>query len=196
MSLFSFISTANIPIRSTRQRGFLVPLRERKDAQCNSAPNRRVAPMMAGGGPVRSTETDTPQKKFLDQLKGLEKVRIIVRNPVGILEAIATFDGLFFAKIPSGEYANLIDPVNNLDMHILLSGFRGVRFDIGVSRSKSKAPTYAIRLLGADKDDVVVSAFVQWDREPEDISPERIQVWKDLKAEYVKDDGDTFFFDE
>lgn len=155
----------------------------------------RLAPI-ALAGPVRSTETDTPRKVFIDKLKALEKVRLIVRNESGILEAVASFDGLFFATIPSGEYANLIDLKNNLDMHLLLDKVSGARFETGVARSASKATTYNVRILASDKETVALSVFLQWDKDPEDIAQHRIDAWKSLKAEYVKDDGDTFFFDE
>lgn len=146
--------------------------------------------------PTRTTVADTPQKEFLDRLKALKKVRIVVRNPTGILETVATFDSLFYLTMPAGEYANLIDHRLNLDMHILLSGFTGVKFEVGVSRSKSKAPLYTLRLLGEDKKTPAVSVFIMWDKDPDDIEQERIQAWKDLKADYVTGEKDTFFFNE
>lgn len=112
------------------------------------------------------------------------------------MESIATFDGLFFASIPSGEYANIIDMSINLDMHLLLEGVSGARFDIGVSRSASKAPTYAVRLLAKDKKNVALSVFMQWEKDPTDIEPARIEAWQQLKKDYVKGDDDSFFFDE
>lgn len=154
------------------------------------SPKVRVTTMQ---GPARSTECDTPVKKFLDKLKGLERVRLIVRNEAGILEAIGTFDGLFFATIPSGTYANLIYPKDNLDLHLLLEKVTGAKFDVGVSRTASKAPTYAIRILGSDKETVVLSVFLQWDKEPEDIAEARVECWKNLKQEYSPE-SDTFFF--
>lgn len=147
------------------------------------------------GGPKRTTEADTPQKEFLTRLKALGRVRLVVRNPVGILECVGTFKSLFFASIPSGEYANLIEPSQNLDMHLLLSGFTGVKFEIGKSRSKVPAPLYSLRLYGDDKETVALSVFVMWDKEPTDVEPERIDAWKKLKADYIKDgESDTFFF--
>lgn len=160
------------------------------------AKSKRVASITMAA-PERSTVADTPQKEFLERLKSLGKVRIVVRNEVGILESVGTFDSLFYATIPSGEYANLIDLKSNLDMHILLSGLTGVRFEIGVSRSKSRAPLYTLRLLGKDKKSPAASVFVMWDRDADDIEPERIQAWKDLKSDYVKDeDAETFFFNQ
>lgn len=147
------------------------------------------------GGPKRTTEADTPQKEFLTRLKELGKVRLVVRNPVGILECVGTFKSLFFATIPSGEYANLIEPSANLDMHLLLSGFTGVKFEIGKARSQVPTPLYSLRLYGDDKETVALSVFVMWDKDPSDVEQERIDAWKKLKADYIQDeDGDTFFF--
>lgn len=147
-------------------------------------------------GPARTLEADTPKKVFLDRLKPLGKVRLITRNETAIMEAIATFDGLFYAKIPSGEYANIVDMSINLDMHLHLGLFSGCRFETGVSRSASKAPSYILRLLGKDRKSPALSVFLQWDKDPSDIASERIDAWKKLKADYTTDDSDTVFFDE
>ena len=148
------------------------------------------------GGPQRSTVIDTPKKEFLDRLKPLGKVRLITRNQAAIMEAIATFDGLFFATVGSGEYGNIVDMSINLDIHLLLSAVSGARFETGVSRTPSKDPTYVIRILGADKKNAALSVFLQWDKEPSDIAPERIEAWKKLKEDYVKDDSNSFFFEQ
>lgn len=167
--------------------------------KCNptlKAADSRRATIYMQGGPIRSTVVDTPKKEFLDRLKPLEKVRLIVRNEAGIMESIATFDGLFFASIRGGEYANLIDSSLNLDLHLLLNAVSGCRFDIGVSRTPDKSPTYALRLLASDKETVALSVFLQWDKVPTDIAPERVNAWKKLKEDYTTGDADTFFFEE
>jgi hypothetical protein len=142
--------------------------------------------MMAGGGPPKkSVECDTPLKVFIFKLKGLGDVRIIVRNAAGILEAVSDFSGAFFASIPSGEYANLIDHSKNLDMHLLLSEVGGAKFEEGIGRGASKAPTYIIRLLGLDMESQVLSLFLL----SEGVEQERIDCWKALKAEYGAGEG-------
>lgn len=152
------------------------------------------------GGITHSTEANTPQKQFLDRLKAFGRVRFVVRNPVGILETVGTFDSLFYASIPSGEYANLIDHKLNLDLHILLAGLIGARFEIGKARGSPPSPTYAVRLLGPGKEDVAVSIFIMWDKQPDDVEHDRIQAWKDLKTQYGKEvskegeEADTFYF--
>lgn len=145
---------------------------------------------------MRSTDADTPLKKFLTGLKPLGDVRLIATNGAAVMEAIATFDSLFFATLAKGCYANIIDPKINLDLHLLLPAVGGARFEVGVSRSASKAPTYIIRMLGKQSEDVVLSIFLQWAKEPSDIAEERIDAWKRLQAEYVLDSGDTAFFSE
>lgn len=129
----------------------------------------------------------------MERLKGLGMMRFVVRNSVGIMESMATFDTLFFAKVGSGEYANVIDPESNVDMHILLSGVSGATFEIGTSRSKDKAPLYILRLLGEDKKTPAVSLFVM-NQSGEPVDPERVQAWKDLKNDYVESEDDRSFF--
>jgi hypothetical protein len=160
-------------------------------ARAEPARMQQAGPTQAG--PTQSRECDTPIKQFLDAFKPLGRTRLIVRNDAGILEAIGTWDKMFFAKIPSGEYANIIDHSLNLDLHLLLSAVTGAKFAVGAARSASKAPTYAIRLLGADKEAVVLTVFLQWDKDPEDIAPERVEYWKKLKHDYAGPDSDTFF---
>lgn len=169
--------------------------RRSSGARHAAARRGRAAPVtaMAGGPPVRSTECDTPLKQFLDRLKGLGTTRLIVVNSAGVLEAISDFEGLFFATIPKGEYANLIKPKENLDLHLRLGGVGAARFETGVSRSASKAPTYIIRILGGDKEEVVLSVFLQWDKEPEDIAQERIDHWLAMKKDLAGDDDMVHF---
>lgn len=155
--------------------------------------HRSLLPKMSGGGPNRTTECDTPVKKFVDRLKGLGQTRIVVTSSAGVLETLTSWDGLFFATIPKGEYANLIKPAENLDMHLRLGGVSGARFENGVSRSASKAPTYIIRMLGEDKEEVVMTIFMQWDKIPEDIEESRIECWKSLKAEYATNGEHAWF---
>lgn len=160
--------------------------------QTSAARRSRLPPRMAGG-PTRTTECDTLAKKFLDGLKGLGKTRIVVTNSAGVLETLTSWDGLFFATIPKGEYANLIKPAENLDMHLRIGAVAGARFETGVSRTASKATTYIIRFLGEDKEEVVMTVFLQWDKEPEDIAQDRIDCWMKLKEDYATD-GDNAWF--
>lgn len=148
---------------------------------------------------MRSTENDNPQKEFLTnllelKLKRLGHGRLILRNEGGIMELVCAFDGLFFANMRSGNYANHIETSKNLDMHLRLDVFTGARFDVGVSRSKSKVPTYAVYLLGSDGEKIILKVFVKWGNNPEDIALERIEAWKALKGEYAGQD-DTFCFE-
>lgn len=185
------------PVLSSSRSKFVSNLVFSRPSQCYFRFSRcRISPSMAGG-PARNTVADTPRKQFLDRLKPLGKVRLVARNDAAIMESIATFDGLFFASIPSGEYANIVDMSINLDMHLLIAGVSGARFEVGKSRSATRAPTYIIRVLGRDRESVVLSIFLQWDKDPTDVEPHRIDAWKQLKADYVtKSDGDTFFFDK
>ncbi|GJQ08297.1 hypothetical protein GpartN1_g88.t1 [Galdieria partita] len=126
-------------------------------------------------------------KQLLERTKKLGKLRVIVTNEASVMESICTTEKLFYAQGPNHlMYANLIDSSLNLDLHIKLEALGAVRFEQGVSRTASKDPTYIIRWLGKDYTTVVLSMFLQWDREPSDISPERIAEWKQLKEEYCQ----------
>ncbi|GJD10323.1 hypothetical protein Gasu2_45200 [Galdieria sulphuraria] len=117
----------------------------------------------------------------------LGKLRIIVTNAASVMESICTTEKLFYAKGPNqSTYANLIDSSLNLDLHIKLEALGAVRFEQGVSRSASKAPTYIIRWLGKDHTTVVLSMFLQGDKDPSDVPPESVAEWKQLKQEYCQ----------
>jgi Haem utilisation ChuX/HutX len=193
----AFVSAAPVAARGATASLARTVLPSRQQSSAQPAARRRARVFtptaMAGGPPVRSTECDTPLKQFLDRLKGLGTVRLIVTNGAGVMETITTWDGLFFATIPKGEYANLIKPKENLDLHLRLGGVAAARFETGVSRSASKAPTYIVRILGEDKEEVVLSVFLQWDKEPEDIAKERIDHWLAMKTELAGDDGTVHF---
>lgn len=145
----------------------------------------------------RSKVADTPRKQFLEELKSLGNTRLIARNDTAIMESIATWDTLFFANVRSNEYANLIDHGLNLDLHLVLDGISGAIFETGVSRTPSKDPTYIIRLLGPDREQVILSVFLQWDKIPSDISEERVKAWHTIRDTYLTDvsSSNKFFFD-
>ncbi|KAI0558308.1 hypothetical protein FGB62_219g018 [Gracilaria domingensis] len=188
----AFISTIS-PLRSATYRSPSLDVRRNKLVNASVRSTRPARINMAA--PVRTTEADTPKKQFLDRLKALGNLRLIGRNDAVIMESIATFDGLFYATIPTGEYANLIDSSINLDMHLLLEGFSGAKFQTGISRDSTKSTTYIIRLLGKDRSSVILSLFLQWEKTPTDISQERTEAWKTLKADYAAD-SEQFFFQE
>jgi putative heme iron utilization protein len=135
----------------------------------------------------QTEESFSQVKQLLESTKKLGKLRIIVTNDACVMESICTTEKLFYAQGPNQAlYANLIDTSLNLDLHIKLEAIGAVRFEQGVSRTPSKDPTYIIRWLGKDHTTVVLSMFLQWDKEPRDISSERIEEWKKLKEEYCQ----------
>jgi len=125
-------------------------------------------------------------KEFLNEAKKLGKVRLISQNDAAVMEAIATLDGLFYATGGPKmlEYANVIDPKINLDLHLALDGVGGARFEQGVSRTPTKDPTYIVRMTGVDPEKVVLSIFLQWDKAPSDVSKERVDAWSGMKDKY------------
>lgn len=118
---------------------------------------------------------------------------MVSTNGAAVMESIATFDSLFFATRPKGEYANVIDHKANVDLHLLLPQVSAVRFEIGESR-REKEPIYTLRVLGTDRSTVVLSLFLQWDKTPMDVESFRIDNWKELRAKYVTDGSDTVSF--
>eukprot|EP00188_Purpureofilum_apyrenoidigerum_P005574 Plantae.Rhodophyta-Purpureofilum_apyrenoidigerum.ctg7395.p1 GENE.Plantae.Rhodophyta-Purpureofilum_apyrenoidigerum.ctg7395~~Plantae.Rhodophyta-Purpureofilum_apyrenoidigerum.ctg7395.p1 ORF type:complete len:196 (-),score=36.27 Plantae.Rhodophyta-Purpureofilum_apyrenoidigerum.ctg7395:293-880(-) len=171
---------------------------------CNPCTVRARGPLRRNAV-LRMTATDKSEtdekvtfsklKEFLEDTKKLGRLRMIAQNEASVMEAIAPTDGLFYAVIPNGiEYGNIIDPKINLDLHLKLSAVGGARFENGTSRGPTKATTYIVRLLGKDLKTVVLSLFVQWDKDPNDIGEDRISAWKDMKNKYAATDGDTTSF--
>eukprot|EP00871_Galdieria_phlegrea_P002566 jgi/Galph1/330/GphlegSOOS_G5113.1 len=128
-------------------------------------------------------------KTVLEETKQLGKLRLIATNEATVMESICTTEKLFYAQGGPNNalYANLIDTAINLDLHLKLEAIGGIRFEQGVSRTLSKSPTYIIRWLARDLKTVILSMFLQWDKDPSDISPQRIEHWNALKEKYTKD---------
>lgn len=140
---------------------------------------------------------ETPLKRFLNATPALGRLRLITSNrDACVMEAIATTDSLFYAVggPAKAEYANIIDPSINLDLHLKLSGVAGARFETGVSRGGGGGTTYIIRVLGLDEDAVILSLFMQWDKVASDVSEERVAAWMALKEEYCGPGNDTVRF--
>ncbi|GAB0492704.1 hypothetical protein MMPV_003973 [Pyropia vietnamensis] len=146
---------------------------------------------------AEAANDETLLKRFLNATPALGRLRLITSNrDTCVMEAIATTDGLFYAVggPAKAEYANIIDPSINLDLHLKLSGVAGARFETGVSRGGGGGTTYIIRLLGLDEDAVILSLFMQWDKVATDVSEERVAAWKALKEEYCGEGNDTVRF--
>ena len=144
-----------------------------------------------------SKEEDLPPvKEFLNSLGALGKVRLVTNNGLAVLESITPLDKLFYATVRGNEYGNVIDHELNVDLHINVNAIHGVRFEIGKSRTNPPVPTYALRYLGADKKEVKLSMFIQWDKTPDDVAPERIEAWKSLKQQYAGESDIAWFKDE
>lgn len=154
----------------------------------------------AASPPASETDTATSArsevdvarvKDFLDSLGGLGNVRLVTNNGLAVLESITPLDGLFYATVRGAEYGNVIDHERNVDLHVRVDSVAGARFEVGKSRTTPSHPTYAIRLLKKDKKTVGISLFVQWDKTPEDVSPERVAHWEGLKAKFVSEGSEN-----
>ncbi|OSX75304.1 hypothetical protein BU14_0242s0021 [Porphyra umbilicalis] len=146
---------------------------------------------------TQASEELTPLKRFLNATPALGRLRLITSNrDACVMEAIATTDALFYAVggPAKAEYANVIDPSINLDLHLKLSGVAGARFETGVSRGGGGGTTYIIRVLGLDEGVVILSLFMQWDKTASDVSAERVAAWHALKDEFCGADNDTVRF--
>lgn len=172
-------------------------------ARCTSRPAVPARPSRTGvictaaepAAPAAETkDAETTLKRFLNELHRLGRLRLVTNNGAAVMESIATFDGLFYQAVRGSEYGNVIDHDANVDLHIRLAGVSGARWEVGAARGNSDASTYALRVLGLDKKTVKLSLFLQWEKDPADVEPERIEAWKDLKATFATD-GDTAWFD-
>lgn len=185
-------SRANVGNRRNRfNTGSVRVSRRASPVVCSNSSSSSSA---TSGGSVAKTEEETAIKRFLSDLGGLGRVRLVTNNGLAVLESITPLGKLFYATARGAEYGNVIDHSLNVDLHIKLEAVKAARFEIGQSRSKPSHPTYAIRLLGGDMKTVGLSMFIQWDNTADDVSPERIAHWKRLKAEYAGDDGDVALF--
>ncbi len=178
----------------------------RRGALCTGRVVTRVARRV---GPTCTTSAATPSsasaaaededlppvKQFLNSLGGLGNVRLVTNNGLAVLESITPLDKLFYATVRGNEYGNVIDHGRNVDLHINVGAIHGVRFEVGKSRTNPPVPTYALRYLGADRKEVKLSMFIQWDKTPDDVAPARIDAWRALKQEYAGD-GDVAWFQE
>lgn len=176
----------------------------RRNNLCSGRPikhsSRRVSPICTSSAPTpasTSTSADdtelSPIKQFLNSLGALGKVRLVTNNGLAVLESITPLDKLFYATVRGAEYGNVIDHNLNVDLHVKVDAVYGVRFEVGKSRTNPPAPTYALRFLGADKKEVKLSMFIQWDTTPSDVAPERIAAWKSLKEQYAGEDDIAWF---
>eukprot|EP00171_Calliarthron_tuberculosum_P015460 IDg15460t1 len=161
---------------------------EKVQVVANRAVLRACASPAAASATSAKTEDETPLKRFLNNLGGLGKVRLVTNNGLAVLESITPLDKLFYASVRGAEYGNVIDHKLNVDLHIKLDAVAGARFEIGKSRTKPPHPTYAIRMLDHDRETVKLSLFMQWDATPDDVASERVAHWQSLKSEYAGDD--------
>lgn len=162
-----------------------------------AAPRCTAASPSSPPPPAAAANDETPLKRFLNATPALGRLRLITSNrDACVMEAIATTDSLFYAVggPAKAEYANIIDPSINLDLHLKLSGVAGARFETGVSRGGGGGTTYIIRVLGLDEDAVILSLFMQWDKVASDVSEERVAAWMALKEEYCGEGNDTVRF--
>ncbi|KAK1858462.1 hypothetical protein I4F81_001068 [Pyropia yezoensis] len=122
-----------------------LPLAARPAAPAVAPPRRREAatPRCTAASPssppppAAEANDATPLKRFLNATPALGRLRLITSNrDACVMEAIATTDSLFYAVggPAKAEYANIIDPSINLDLHLKLSGWDKVASDVSEER--------------------------------------------------------------
>ena len=116
-------------------------------------------------------------KSFLEDCKSLGSVRIIVNTGVAVLEAVTTFEGLFYSEAankcdvsapPSlhephsrrrrGEWANIIKPQENVDLHLMITRLSHAKLD---TMTRGDYQAHVIR-VSSQAGDVCVSFFLMW----------------------------------
>lgn len=125
-------------------------------------PRLRVGAEVAAQEPVVQKAPSFKQlKQFLEDAKGVGRVRIIVNTGMGVLESVTDMEGLFYQALPGkGEYANLIKGGDNVDFHLLLDKVDEIHLVEGTSM-RGGHPTYTMRFYDAQKANGA-SIFVMW----------------------------------
>ena len=77
-----------------------------------------------------------------------------------MLESVTTFDGLFYAETPRGEYANLIKGAENVDFHLLVSKLASAKFEVAPGKGGGYT-SYVIRMTDVSGA-VAASFFLMW----------------------------------
>ncbi|KAH7284138.1 hypothetical protein KP509_34G040700 [Ceratopteris richardii] len=143
--------------------------------------------------PTAETENavDTqPIKEFLEELKSLGRIRIIVNTGVGVLESVTSLEKLFYHNVPGkGEYANLMNKEENVDFHLLLPKVKSAKFTKGKSMT-GNIPTYMIRLLD-DEEKAAALFLVMWKPDTKGEYDEgQVEAFESLLGKH----GDTCYF--
>ena len=127
-------------------------------------------------------------KSFLEELKALGDVRIITNNGCAVLESVATFDGLFYSPVPGkGEYANLIKPKENMDMHLLIDKVARATLESAPGRG-GDYQSHFIRVYDT-KDELAVTFYVMWphDAKRGEYAPGQVQAFEAMVARHGKE---------
>lgn len=100
-------------------------------------------------------------KDFLQDLKDVGRVRIIVNTGVAVLESVTNLDKLFYHTLPGrGEFANVMTKEDNVDFHLLIDQVSAAKLVKGKS-ARGDIPTYMIRFVDGNGS-VAVSLLVMW----------------------------------
>lgn len=104
--------------------------------------------MAANSETSETVETFPKLKEFLEKVKKVGRVRIVVNTGLGVLESVTTLDGLFCQEFGGkGEYANLMKQEDNVDFHLLLNKVASVKLSKAPSTFDKNITIHSIRFF-------------------------------------------------
>ena len=118
-------------------------------------------------------------KEFLEACENLGTLRLIVTSSAAVLEVRSKISKLFYAELPKGKYANM--HTDMFEFHFNMDVITRVKFETGEAK-RGNFTTYAIRFLD-DKEEVALSAFLQWGK-PGEYEPGQVEAWEALREKY------------
>eukprot|EP00249_Psilotum_nudum_P007695 c20755_g1_i1 orf=294-986(-) len=125
-------------------------------------------------------------KDFLEELKQVGRVRIVVNTGVGVLESVTSLEKLFYHTLPGrGEYANVMNQEENIDFHLLIDKVKAAELSKGKTM-RGDIPTYTICFF--DDDDKAAAKFlVMWKQGTNgEYDPGQVEAFEQLLEKYGK----------
>ncbi|XP_057828433.2 uncharacterized protein LOC131039657 isoform X2 [Cryptomeria japonica] len=133
---------------------------------------------------------ELPQKQssfreFMEEIKTLGRIRVIVNTGVAVLESVTRMDKLFYHTLEGrGEYANVMDKGENVDFHLLTDKVKSAKLVQGKSK---KNDTYMIRFMD-DKGNAAATFLVMWKPDTDgEYDHGQVETFQNLLQKYGSD---------